>query len=87
MRHMLENDHPLCREDIVWTLGYIKKRVAEEDPLLLDLPQPRLLQNFRYFAEVAMLLIHRTNKLEHDNLKRLLGEAAFGLFPEHTPNR
>lgn len=59
LEQILHPNHPLCRDDVVWVLELIKKRVAEEDPALLDLPQPRLLKNFQYFAETAMMLIHR----------------------------
>ena len=56
---MLHPSHQLCREDVVWILEYIKKKVTEEDPNLLGLAQPRLLKNFQYFAEISMMLIHR----------------------------
>jgi hypothetical protein len=51
--------HPLCREDVIWMLEFIKKKVAEPDPHLMDLTQPQLLQHFHEFAEVAMKLIYR----------------------------
>ncbi|WP_442950696.1 hypothetical protein [Paenibacillus sp. 32O-W] len=74
---LLAPDYPLCRDDVVWVLDYIKKKVAGEDPALLDLPQPRLLRNYRLFAEAAMLLIHRRpgNEQEIDRLRLLLAEA------------
>ncbi len=84
LQSILDPGRPLCREDIVWMLEYIKKKVADEDPRLLELSQPRLLQNFRYFAETAMLLIHRKSFFdqEADRLKTWLYEASYGLHPD-----
>lgn len=78
---ILNPDHPLCREDVVWMLEYIKKKVADEDPALMDLSQPRLLQNFHFFAEAAMSLIHRRHYYdqEADRLRDWLRQAAYGL--------
>ncbi|CAM4255145.1 hypothetical protein L1N82_01050 [Paenibacillus tarimensis] len=59
LQQILNPDHPLCKEDVIWMLDYIKKKVADGDPVLSDLPQPQLLKTFSYFAEAAMLLIHR----------------------------
>jgi hypothetical protein len=81
LEKLLDPHYPLCKDDVIWLLEYIKKKVAEEDPELLDLPQPRLLQNFRYFAEIAMLLIHRHPVYDQDTdrLKKWAAEAAYGL--------
>ncbi|MDF2926852.1 MAG: hypothetical protein K0R57_5766 [Paenibacillaceae bacterium] len=78
---LLDPYHPLCREDVVWLLEYIKKKVAEEDPSLLELTPPRLLRNFRYFAEISTLLINNRTVGDQDaqRLKQWLSEAAFGL--------
>lgn len=82
MEQILDANHPLCRNDVIWILAYIKKKVAEEDPLFLDLSQPRLLKNFHYFAEAAMLLInqHPFFDQEADRLKQWMSEASFGLL-------
>lgn len=81
LEQLLDPHYALCKDDVIWLLDYIKKKVAEEDPELLDLTQPRLLQNFRYFAEVAMLLIHRRPVFDQDadRLKQWIAEAAYGL--------
>ncbi|WP_201305468.1 hypothetical protein [Paenibacillus puerhi] len=81
---IMDPTRPLCKEEVVWMLEYIKKKVAEEDPNLMDLSQPRLLQNFRYFAEIALMLIQRRNGFdqEADRLKSWLKEATYGL---HQP--
>lgn len=78
---ILNPDYPLCRADVVWMLEYIKKKVADEDPALLDLTQPRLLQIFHYFAEAAMSLINRKHYCdqEADRLRDWLREAAYGI--------
>lgn len=91
LEQLLDPHHPMCKDDVIWLLEYIKKKVAEEDPELLDLSQPRLLQHFRYFAEVAMLLIHKQPVYDQDadRLKQWVAEAAFGINPEsrHQSNR
>lgn len=80
---IMDPTRPLCKEDVVWMLELIKKKVAEQDPKLLELSQPRLLENFRYFAEIALMLIHRRNVFDQDTdrLKCWLSEASFGLHP------
>jgi hypothetical protein len=83
MEHIMNPDHTLCKDDVVWVLEFIKKKVAEEDPQLLELSQPRLMQNFRYFAEISLMLIQRRNGFdqEADRLKSWVAEASFGLMP------
>ncbi|WP_274650443.1 hypothetical protein [Paenibacillus humicola] len=83
LERIMSPDYPMCLEDAVWILEYIKKKVADEAPELLALPQPRLLKNFQSFAEASMLLIkHRVFSTEADRLRRCLAEALFGLLPE-----
>ncbi|GCL71229.1 MULTISPECIES: hypothetical protein [Paenibacillus] len=86
LQQILDSSTPLCKEDIVWMLEFIKKKVAEEDLNLKDLSQPRLLQNFRYFAEIALMLIQRRNGFDQDadRLKLWLAEASYGLHPART---
>ncbi|CAM3955256.1 hypothetical protein L1N85_00255 [Paenibacillus alkaliterrae] len=81
IKSILDPEHPICREDVVWMLEFIKKKVADEDPALMDLSQPRLMQNFHFFAEAAMSLIHRRHYCdqEADRLRDWLRQAAFGL--------
>ncbi|MCS7459395.1 hypothetical protein N0M98_04520 [Paenibacillus doosanensis] len=89
LEQILDPAHPLCRDDVVWILEFIKKKVAEEDPALADLSQPRLLQNFRYFAEISLMLIQRRNGFdqEADRLKDWIYEASFGLHPPKPSRR
>ncbi|RJE90611.1 hypothetical protein D3P07_00430 [Paenibacillus sp. 1011MAR3C5] len=81
---ILDPGHPLCRDDVVWMLGYIKKKVADEDPSLMSLSQPRLMQNFLYFAEASMALIQRRHYCdqEADRLRLWLMQAAHGLIQD-----
>lgn len=87
INRILDPDHPLCRGDVVWILEFIKKKVADEDPALLELSQPRLMQNFHFFAEVAMSLIHRRHYCdqEADHLREWLRQAVYGLNQDN-PN-
>jgi len=81
---ILHPSYPLCKDDVIWILEFIKKKVAEEDPGLQGLAQPRLLKNFRYFAEVAMMLVHKRGGFDEEasRLKMWLQEAAYGLQVE-----
>ncbi len=87
LNKLLNPSHTLCKNDILWVLDYMKQKVAEEDPALLSLPQPRLLLNFHYFAEVAMIMIHKRYQLgsEQDQIKSLLREACYGLLTIEEP--
>ncbi|MFD0680413.1 MULTISPECIES: hypothetical protein [unclassified Paenibacillus] len=83
LEQILNPAHTLCKEDVVWILEFIKKKVAEEDPHLMELSQPRLMQNFRYFADISLMLIQRRNGFdqEADRLKNWISEATYGLTP------
>lgn len=85
LEQILHPNHTLKREDVLWVLDFIKKKVADKDPVLMTLPQPRLIENFHYFAEVAMILLQRNvfYDLEYDRLKLYLREALFGLDRTH----
>lgn len=82
---IIHPSHPLCREDIIWVLSYIQKKVAQGDPALLELPKPRLLHNFQSFAELtALLLKSPRGSLEEDQrIRAQLGEAMHGLITSH----
>jgi hypothetical protein len=51
--------YPLCREDLIWVLELVKKKVTEQDPAIMDLDQPQLIHYFQNFAELALKLIHQ----------------------------
>jgi hypothetical protein len=71
--------HPLCRDDVIWMLDLIKKKVSEPDSNLIDLNPSQLLQLFHVFAELAMKLIHRmpTCYQETEQLKAWIHEAYY----------
>lgn len=89
LERIMDPHQTLTREDIVWVLEWIKKKVADEDPALLGLSQPRLLANFHFFAETAMLLIHRrsNNAAEVDRIRLWLREASYGLTAQNDLHR
>ena len=80
IRQILDPAHPICKDDVIWLLDAIKKKVADGDPAISDLPQPQLLMQFRYFAEAAMLLIHRRPNADQeiDRLRFVLSETIRG---------
>jgi hypothetical protein len=82
LQQILNPAHTLCRDDIIWVLEYIKKKVADEKPLLIELSQPQLLKSYCYFAEVAMMLIQQRHpNHETDRLQKLIREAVEALKP------
>jgi hypothetical protein len=58
----------------------MKKKVADEAPELISLPQPQLLRMFQSFAEVSMILIKQRSGCgpEADRLRSCLAEAMSG---------
>lgn len=81
IEQILDPTYPLSRDDVVWMLGYITKKVADQDPSILGLSQPRLLQNFHAYAEAAMALInrHSSSEQEAERLRAWLREASHGI--------
>jgi hypothetical protein len=88
IEQILDHAHLLCRDDMIWILEYIKKKVAERSPQLLELSQPRLLQNFHHFAEISLMLIHRRGGFdqEADQLKAWISEAISCLQSPPSPS-
>lgn len=84
LRLILDSNIGLCREDAIWALDYIRKKVADGAPVLQELPQPRLMKNYQSFAEAAMslLLSPRSGPLEAERLRSRLREALYGLIPD-----
>lgn len=72
---------PVCREDLVWLLHAVKKKVADGAPALQDLPRPQLIALFRDFAEAALVLLEgRTRNAEElERARRGLAEAVLML--------
>ncbi|RAP78077.1 hypothetical protein [Paenibacillus montanisoli] len=78
-------DYPLSREDVLWTLEYMKKKMADEAPELLSLPQPLLLKKFQSFAEASLLLLKQQRSVcgqESDRLRQCLQDVIRGLTIE-----
>ncbi|MEX3616459.1 hypothetical protein [Paenibacillus glucanolyticus] len=81
IRRILDPSYPLCREDMIWVLHFVQKKVALKDPALLDLSKPRLLQNFNSYSEAALLLLGSGNHVhtKSDDIRTCLLEAMHGL--------
>ncbi|QHW35343.1 hypothetical protein GZH47_28530 [Paenibacillus rhizovicinus] len=79
-------DYPLSREDVIWTLEFVKKKMADEAPELHGLPQPLLLRKFQSFAEASLLLLKQRNGCgpEADRLRLYLQELIAGLTIESS---
>lgn len=88
LEQILSPNHSLCKDDVVWVLEFVKKKVVEQDPRLLDLPQPRLLKNFQHFAEAATMLLARSPSgvNEAERLRTALIEASHGLVSVSAPS-
>ncbi|MEF3354885.1 hypothetical protein PV403_17140 [Paenibacillus sp. GYB006] len=81
---IFEPGYVICRDDVLLVLHYVQQKVALEDPLLMDLPKPRLITNFQYFSEAAMLLLgeHTSSYSTQERLRTCLHEALYGLRGE-----
>jgi hypothetical protein len=66
LEQIIHPSHPLCREDVIWMLEFIKKKAADKDNVLLDQTNPRLIEQFHAYAEVALKLIHRQPLYDQD---------------------
>ncbi|MBN2983437.1 MULTISPECIES: hypothetical protein [Cohnella] len=66
LRRLLDPSYPLCREDLIWGLDYIKRKVADGAPEWTALDRPRLLAHFACYAGLAMHLLHRQNPCGED---------------------
>ena len=77
-------DYPLSREDVIWTLEFMKRKMADEAPELLGLPQPLLLRKFQSFAEASLMLLKSRSGCgyETDRLRNCLQEVIEGLTIE-----
>lgn len=70
LRRLLNPDYPLRREDLIWALDYIKRKVAEGAPEWTGLDRPRLLAIFAAYADLAMHLLRRQD-LHGQDMERL----------------
>lgn len=59
LRRLLDPTTNLCREDVIWALEFLKRKMAEGAPEWSGLERPQLLANITCFAEMAMLLVHK----------------------------
>ncbi|WP_211745361.1 hypothetical protein [Paenibacillus sp. Marseille-Q4541] len=81
---IFEPGYVICRDDVLLVLHYVQQKVALEDPLIMNLPKPRLITNFQYFSEAAMLLLGERTATHstQERLKTCLHEAIYGLRGE-----
>lgn len=81
LTQIMDPAHPLCRDDIIWILHYVQKKVASKDPALLDLSKPRLLQSYSSYCEAAMLLLSSKAHFhaDNDNIRACLLDVLHGL--------
>ncbi|MGG1311355.1 MULTISPECIES: hypothetical protein [Cohnella] len=66
LKRLLDPSYPMCREDLILALDFIKRKVAEGAPEWTGLDRPRLLAHFACYAELAMHLVHRQNLCGED---------------------
>lgn len=85
MARIMDPNHPLCKEDIVWVLNAVKQKLTDQDEIWSKLEPERLIRNFRYFAEISLLLIRNSSYgQESDRIRQYLAEAAHGLWDKET---
>ncbi|MCC3372947.1 hypothetical protein [Cohnella sp. REN36] len=66
LRRLQTPDYPLCREDVLWALDYIKHKVADGAPEWSELDRPQLLAHFACYASLAMRLVQRQSLCGED---------------------
>ncbi|MCM3784277.1 hypothetical protein M3231_14930 [Neobacillus mesonae] len=85
---IFERGHVICRNDVLLVLHYVQQKVASEDPLIMNLPKPRLIESFQYFSEASLLLLneHAAHHYTQERLRKCLKEALYGLYeePDHS---
>ncbi|GIP25240.1 hypothetical protein J23TS9_03700 [Paenibacillus sp. J23TS9] len=83
IKQITDPRHILCREDMLWVLHYVQQKVAQGEPALLELSKPRILQNFQYFGDAALLLLSRitSGQAQDEQIRACLQEAMHGLIP------
>jgi hypothetical protein len=59
LRRLLDPSQPFCREDVLWALHHMKRKAAEGAPEWSELDQPQLLEYFKCFADMALILLNR----------------------------
>ena len=76
LRRLLDPDQPFCREDVLGTLGLIKRQLADGAPEWSRLDRPQLLAYFSCFAEMALLLLNRQapDRPEADQFRAMLAD-------------
>ncbi|NMO94696.1 hypothetical protein [Paenibacillus lemnae] len=81
LRQILDPSHPLCREDIIWVLHYVQKKVASKDPALQDLSKPQLLQSYAGYCQTVMSLLGGTRPVHSgsDEIRACLLDIVNGL--------
>ncbi|QHT61885.1 hypothetical protein GXP70_19125 [Paenibacillus lycopersici] len=86
VKRISDPDYPLSRDDVIWTLEFVKKKMADEAPDLHGLPQPLLLKKFQCFAEASLLLLKQRSGCgpEADRLRQCLLEVIAGLTIESS---
>ncbi|NMM51400.1 hypothetical protein [Paenibacillus aquistagni] len=86
MALILDPQHTLLKEDVLWALSMIKNQLANQTEWVEKLDKERIAKNYRYFAEVSVIMLHRSRLLdsESDRLRLYLQEAAYGLWNAST---
>ena len=59
LRRLLDPSQPFVREDVLWALHHVKSKAAEGAAEWSELDQPQLLEYFKCFADMALILLHR----------------------------
>jgi len=76
LRRLLDPDQPFCREDVLWTLGLIKRQLADGAPEWSRLDRPQLLAYFSCFAEMSLTLLQRQapERPETDRFRAMISD-------------
>lgn len=81
LSRILDPNHPLCREDIVWVLDVIKQQLTDHPDKWIMLTSDQLVRRFHSYAEISSLLVHSSSYgQESDRIRKYLTILVSGLY-------
>ncbi|EPY08758.1 methyltransferase [Paenibacillus sp. E194] len=81
LARIMDSNHPLCREDIVWALNVIKQQLTDHPDKWAMLEPNQLVRRFHSYAEISSLLVYSSSYgQESDRIRKYLAELVSGLY-------
>lgn len=81
LARILDANHPLCREDMIWVLNVIKQQLSDHPDKWAVLAPIQLVHRFHSYAEISLLLVNGSSYgQESDRIRKYLSEVVSGLY-------